>query len=211
MRETKFTLNAFLLVVLLLSAIYFFFTVRMVSLAYHPAINVFAPVENTDLSICYSSLKPNGVYQGPQNTAELRLEGDFGYDWGATSAGNWLYLNEYAASNLGLTMSSLVRVDRVSFEKQALLSDTILRGRCASGELVCLSQCMLPGNFPKTNGLCRLYAMSSPGLRPESDGALVLFLDPDTGEILYSVRDEEALTEVFEQRYLQRTLEEVRG
>lgn len=211
MRETKLTLNAFLLVILLISAIFFFFTVRMVSLAFHPAVNVFAPIEGTELSVCYSSIKPNGIYEGPQNTAVMKLEGDFGYDWGAAKTERWLYLNEYTASELGLTLSRLVRVDLESFEKQELLGDAILRGRCASGELVCLSDSLLPSNYPKTNALCRLYALAAPGLRPESDGARVLFIDPDTGEILYSVRDEEALAEGFEQRYLQRTLEEVRG
>ena len=66
-------------------------------------------------------------------------------------------------------------------------------------------------NAPDTNPLCQLYAMTDGDLHPEGKGATVLFLDPDTGEAVYSVWDDEALTDSFEDRYLSRTLEEVMG
>lgn len=104
----------------------------------------------------------------------------------------------------------MVRVDTADFEKSVLLEDAILRGRCASGELVCLSGSFMDFNYPQTNELCRLYALSSETLRTEG-GALVCFLDPESGEILYSARDEGSLTGDFDARWLARTLEEVRG
>ena len=36
-------------------------------------------------------------------------------------------------------------------------------------------------------------------------------IDPETGEVLWRLRDPEAATEVFEERYLRRSLAEVRG
>ena len=108
-------------------------------------------------------------------------------------------------------LCQLVRLDLTTGEKEILLRDTILRGRCASGELVCLQGFLMPSNSLKVNSLCRLYAMSSQEIRPEGDSAVVLFVDGTEGEIVYRIRDDEAATDVFEARYLERTLKEVRG
>ena len=99
-------------------------------------------------------------------------------------------------------------VDLTTKQKETLFTDAILRGKCASGELVCVRGVFLPANEPESNILCKFYALTAPGLH---DGAEVLFLDPATGGIVYSVRDDGAMTEAFEARYLGRTLEEVRG
>lgn len=211
MRETKFTLNSLLLVVLIFSAIFFFFAVKMLDLADQRAVNDYFPIEDSPYSVRYSSQKPNGIYIGDKVTGTLCLEGRFGYDWGAAAQDGMLYLNEYRITDLGLTICSVVRVDTSSFEKTVLMEDSILRGRCASGELVCLADCFMDFNFPQTNALCRLYALSSDRLRPADSGATVCFLDPADGSLLYSVRDDEALSGDFEARYLARTLEEVRG
>ena len=72
---------------------------------------------------------------------------------------------------------------------------------------MCVRGVLLPANKPESNILCKFYALAAPGLR---DGAEVLFLDPATGEIVYRVRDDEAMSNAFEARYLKRTLEEVR-
>lgn len=145
MREYKFTLNALLLVVLIFSAIFFFFTVKLTSLADRSAYNDFYPIEGTPYAVYYSSLKPTGIYEGGKTTGVLRLEGQYGYDWGAAAVGDALFLNEYRSSELGLTLSHVVRIDTPSFDKQVLLPDAILRGRCASGELVCLTaRCCRP-------------------------------------------------------------------
>lgn len=209
--DTKFTTNAFVLVVAIFSAILFFFSIKVVDLSHHEVANDYYPIEGTDLAVRYSNLKPNGLYRGSQTTGTLVLEGTFGYDWGATAEGNSLYLNEYTSTDVGVMLCQLVRVDLTTCEKDVLRRDTILRGRCASGELVCLGGYLMPADFPATNPLCRLYALSSPELRPEGSSAVVLFLDPDSGDVLYSVRDDEALTDVFDSRYLNRTLQEVMG
>ena len=211
MQDTKFTMNAFLLVVIILSAVFFFFTVKVVALSDHSAINDFYPVEGTGLAVRYSSLVPNGIYEGDKANGILRLEGDFGYDWGIALQGNSLFVNEYSTTSLGIMLCNVVKVDTSSFEKQLLWRNAILRGRCASGELVCVRGCMMPVNFPQTNSLCRLYALSDPQLDPAGGSAEVLFLDPETGAVLYRVSDADALTGDFEALYLARTLREVMG
>ena len=211
MQNTKLTFNGLLLIVLIFAAFTFFITIYITHKADRTAVNQFYPIEGTDLAVRYSSLEPDGLDEGSENVNSLRVKGRFGFDWGAALEGSSLYLNEYASTDLGLSLCDLVRVDLSSFRKELLCPNTILRGRCASGELVCVRNVLLPANEPKTSSLCAFYSLTSPSLRPESDRAEVLFLDPATGETLYSVFDDEAMTDAFEARYLARTLEEVRG
>ena len=207
MRSPKLSVNALLLVLLIFGGFTFFITVFIVRMADRSGVNTFNPVEGTDYAIRYSSLEPNGLYQGNEVVNSLVVKGNFGFDWGAALEGERLYLNEYKTSNMGVMHSDLVCVDLTAKRKETLLTDAILRGKCASGELVCVRGVLLPANEPESNILCKFYALAAPGLH---DGAEVLFLDPATGEIVYSVRDDGAMTEAFEARYLQRTLEEVR-
>lgn len=211
MGKSKFNVNILLLVLLIFGAFTFFITVYITQKADRSAVNQFYPIEGTDLAVRYSSLEPDGLYQGSENVNSLRVKGRFGFDWGAAQEGESLYLNEYASTDLGLSFCDLVCVDLRSYQKEVLWPNTILRGRCASGELVCVRNVLLPANQPKTSSLCAFYSLSVPALCPESDGAEVLFLDPANGEVLYSVFDDEAMTDVFDARYLARTLEEVRG
>ena len=207
MRSPKLSVNALLLVLLIFGGFTFFITLFIVRMADRTGINTFNPVEGTDYAIRYSSLEPNGLYQGHEVVNSLVVKGNFGFDWGAALEGQRLYLNEYKTSNMGVMHSNLVRVDLTTKQKETLLSDAILRGKCASGELVCVRGVLLPANKPESNILCKFYALAAPGLH---DGAEVLFLDPATGEIVYRVRDDEAMSNAFEARYLKRTLEEVR-
>ena len=207
MRSPKLSVNALLLVLLIFGGFTFFITLFIVRMADRTGVNTFNPVEGTDYAIRYSSLEPNGLYQGNEVVNSLVVKGNFGFDWGAALEGERLYLNEYNTSNMGVMHSNLVRVDLTTKQKETLLTDAILRGKCASGELVCVRGVLLPANEPESNILCKFYALAAPALH---DGAEVLFLDPATGEIVYSVRDDGAMTEAFEARYLQRTLEEVR-
>jgi hypothetical protein len=200
-------MNAFLLVVIIFAGIYFFFTVKLVSMADHRAVNDYYPIEGTEFAVRYSSQKPNGIYRGEKTTGVLLLEGDFGYDWGCAAADGALYINEYRSTDLGLMFSDLVRVDTRSFKKELLARDTVLRGRCASGELVCMSGYMLPSDLPETNRLCGLYSMAG----TSAAQAEVLFLDPVTGETVFSVREPEPMSVDFEAKYLRRTLGEVMG
>ena len=207
MRSPKLSVNTLLLILLIFGGFTFFITLFIVRMADRSGVNTFNPVEGTDYAIRYSSLEPNGLYQGNEVVNSLVVKGNFGFDWGAALEGERLYLNEYNTSNMGVMHSDLVCVDLTAKRKETLLTDAILRGKCASGELVCVRGVLLPANEPESNILCKFYALAAPGLR---GGAEVLFLDPATGEIVYRVRDDEAMSNAFEARYLQRTLEEVR-
>ena len=207
MRSPKLSVNTLLLVLLIFGGFTFFITLFIVRMADRTGVNTFNPVEGTDYAIRYSSLEPNGLYQGNEVVNSLVVKGNFGFDWGAALEGERLYLNEYKTSNMGVMHSNLVRVDLTTKQKETLLTDAILRGKCASGELVCVRGVLLPANKPESNILCKFYALAAPGLH---DGAEVLFLDPAIGEIVYRVRDDEAMSNAFEARYLKRTLEEVR-
>ncbi len=211
MNDAKFTMNALVLVVTIFTAIGFFFTVKLGKLADHSAINEYYPIEGTELGVRYGTEQASGIYRGGSYSRDLVLEGTFGYDWGAYAAGDSLWINEYTNTDLGLMHGSLVRVDLASFRKETVFEDTVLRGKCASGELVCLRGCLLPANSPEVNPLCALYCLSAAELQPDGSSAEVLWLDPETGEILWRLKDPEAATEVFEERYLRRSLAEVRG
>ena len=208
MNRVKFTMNALLLVVIIFSALAFFFTIVMVNLADRRAVNDFIPIEGTDYAIRYSSLEPSGLYQGQENTCRLVAEGDFGSEWGACKVGDLLYLNEYRSTELGVLLCDLVRIDLTTHEKTVLYRDTILRGTCASGELVCVRGAMLPADFPETNPLCRLYRLTEKNNAPEG-AADVMFLDPQTLEEAYSVTVSDPFSPIFEKQYLQKTLTEV--
>ena len=209
MRESKFTLNAFLLVVLIFSALTFFVTVKLTGMADRTPVNTFTPIEGTELSVRYSSLEPNGLYRGSENVNTLVLEGNFGTDWGAAAVGSRLYLNEYRSTDLGVLLSNVVCVDMESLHKEILLRNAILRGRCASGELVCQCGAMLPANCPQDNALCRLYTLTAPSLSADGS-ATVVYLDPESGQVLLELQDETTQEEDFAAQYLERTLEEVR-
>ena len=212
MRQSKFTFNAFLLIVLIFSVMAFFFThflSGMAGIAWDPSVNDSYAIEGTDLSICYSDKKGNGIYEGTPMNGVMKVEGSFGHDWGIALEDDYLYLNEYRASTLGMTFCQLVRINIHTFEKEVLRRDTILRGQCTSGELVCVSDILMPASQPKTNALCGLYAMTAPGIDLERAGGTVLILDPADGRALFQTTDEEALTDAFEERYLQHSLEEI--
>ena len=211
MNSTKFTMNAMVLVVTIFTAIGFFFTVKLGKLADRSVLNEYYPIEGTDLGVRYGTEQPSGIYRGGQNSRELLLEGTFGYDWGAWAAADILLLNEYTSTDLGLMHCRVVRVDRAEFRGEVLSGDTVLRGACPSGELVCLRGCLLPVNYPETDPLCALYCLGAGDLRTDGKSAEVLWLDPVTGETLYRLRDPEAATEAFEEKYLLRSLAEVKG
>ena len=132
-------------------------------------------------------------------------EGEFGHDWGAAACGDSLYINEYRISDLNLLFCDLALVDTSDLTKQTLFRNTILRGRCASGELVCVSDYMPPSSYPDANPLCSLYGFSSAEL---CDGQEILFIDPETAEVVRTLPFDGA-EEGFEDRYFSKTLEEI--
>ena len=208
MNKAKFSMNALLLIVIIFSALAFFFTIVMVDLADRTPVNEYIPIEGTDYAIRYSSREPDGLYQGPENTCRLVAEGDFGSEWGACAVGDRLYLNEYTTTDLGVLLCDLVCVDMNTHEKTVLYRDTVLRGQCASGELVCVTGRMLPADFPATNPLCRFYRLTEKANAPQG-GADVMFLDPQTLAETYTVTVDDPFAPDFAETYLQRTLTEV--
>lgn len=211
MNNTKFTMNALLVIVTVFSAIGLLFTVGLYDMGQHVyLINDYQAIEGTDLSIRYSTKDVSGIYRGPQNNDELVLEGNFGYDPGTTYSNGHLYLNEYRYTDTGLVLCDATCVDTDSFGKKVIMKNAMLRGLCASGELVCRGDCLLQSNMPETNSLCRLYAMTSSKLDPLSESATVLFIDPANGDIVYAAEDDSPSAEAFDERWLSRTLEEVR-
>lgn len=209
--NTKFTMNALMIIVFFFSLIAIVSTVR----TYDMGETVFLvtdhqPIEGTDLSIRYSTQEPSGIYRGPKNDDELMLEGEFGFDKGTTYCDGRLYLNEYYYSDAGLVFTNAFCVDTESFEDTLLVEDGMLRGRCKSGELVCTADSLLATNRPETNSLCRLYCMTSK-IDPASDTLTILYIDPESGEVVYRTEGEKDMTgKEFEARWINRTLEEVR-
>lgn len=211
MNNTKFTMNALLVIVTVFSAIGLFFTVNLYDMGQHAyLVSDYEAIEGTDLSIRYSNKEPSGIYRGSQNNDELMLEGYFGYDMGTVFSEGHLYLNEYRYTDTGLMLCDAVCVDTDSFEKKVIMKNATIRGRCASGELVCLGDCLLQTNSPHTNSLCRLYAMTSSKLDPLSGRSTVMFIDPASGDIVYTAEDDDVQAKAFDKRWLSRTLEEVR-
>ena len=211
MNNTKFTMNALLVIVTVFSAIGLLFTVGIYDMGQHAfLVSDYQEIKGTDLSLRYSTKEPSGIYRGSKYDDELVLEGDFGYDKGTTFSEGNLYLNEYRYTDTGLVLCDAVCVDTDSFEKKVIMKNGMLRGRCASGELVCRGDCLLQSNTPSANSLCRLYAMTSSKLDPLSESATVLFVDPASGELVFTAEDDSASAEDFDERWLSRTLEEVR-
>lgn len=208
MQQPRFTLNSLVIVVSIFTAITFFITLTVVNLADWSAVNDYFPIEGTDLGILYSDEKPSGIYRGYANSGDLMLEGEFSHDWGIVRYDDRLFLNEYRATDLGFMTSRLVRVDMDTFEEEVLIEDATLRGACRSGELVCIRTEMPPSNFPGTNAFCQLYGMAS-GLLPIDETTSVIFVDPESGEVVLTLNGDDAEARDFEARYLDRTLEEM--
>ena len=95
-----------------------------------------------------------------------------------------------------------------SYNFVTLYKNTLLRGQCKSGELVCVSNYIMPSNYPKTNSLMKLYTMSSDSIRTDGGKCEVVFINPENAKIIYSVKDTSALYK-FDENYLGKTLEEV--
>ena len=209
MGNSRLTVNGIMIIVLIFSAMLFFFTVTMVEMVNPYGQNEFQPIEGTDLAVKHSSVDENGLYQGPESTAQLVLKGNFGNDWGTTLSGNSLYLNKYAITSLGLIIPEVVRVDTDTHEEELLYKDAIIRGRCASGEMIILTDYVMPTNYPDTNPMLKLYSMSS-GVDLDDKTLTVVFMDPGTGEVLYSLEDRAFLEKTFQKKYEDRTLDEIR-
>ena len=213
MNNAKFTMNALLVIVLVFSAIGLFFTVGIYDMGQHVyLVSDYKQIKGTDLSIRYSTKEPSGLYRGTKNEDELLIEGNFGgNDSGIAVCGDKLYLNEYTFTDTGMMLSEVVMIDMNSFDEYSILKNAELRGRCASGELVCVGDC-LPGPVTSdANSLRKLYCMTSGKLNSGEDAAVIYYIDPDSGEPVYSTSYDNGMSDKeFNIHWLLRTLEEVR-
>lgn len=210
MGNAKFSVNGMMIIVIIFSAILFFFTITMVEMVNPYGQNDYYKIEGTDLAVRHSSVDPNGIYKGPENSGVLVVEGNFSSDWGSMLSGSSLYINEYDITSMGLIIPEVVCVDTETFEKEVLYKDAMIRGRCASGEIVILTGYVMPTNYPDTNSLYKLYSMSSGEMSLKDSETTVLFMDPDTGEVVYSLEDKAFLEKTFQKKYADRTLDEIR-
>ena len=189
MARRKFTLNAFIFIVILFSAMMLFFLVKMTDMADISIVNDVYEIEGTDYSVRYQELKPSGLYKGKGNAGRLVVEGNFGFDWGAVIEGDSLFCNEYKKTSYGYMLSDVVKIDLVTYEKETVFRNAMMIGRCESGEMVCLDGFMMPLWSFDTNSLYKTFSMSSPVIESENDTALVRFVNPATMETVRSFRD----------------------
>ena len=209
MNSPKFTVNALLIVVTVFAAITLIVTVGIVNIKDPYPVNEFYHIEDTPYAVRYSTFNKNGICKGDESVSTLLLEGNFGTDWGIVKSGDSLFTNEYTSTDLGLVLCDLVKIDLDSFDKEILMNDTMLRGRCASGELVCIKGFLMPANSPETNPLCSLYSMTNPSIDPTRTEAEVIYLDPMTSEEVYSIKTPDAFSDSFDELFLETTLGEV--
>lgn len=212
MRNRKMSMNGLLAILIAFSVIGLFATISSLRMADPSVMNEFYPIGDTGYSIRHSTFTQNGIVKGTDvNAAELIFPGNYGTDWGAVTDGDQLYVNLYTPTTVGILLCEVHLVDLGAVEETTLFEDAVLRGRCASGELVIVRGAMLPANHPEENALCKLYAMSANSLRADGRDAEVLFYDIDKGEVVYTVEGESAYSEDFDTRFLDKTLEEVRA
>lgn len=210
MKESKFSMNVLLVVVICFSAITFLITIKLMKTAGDTwAINDFYRIEDSEYAVRYSNLEPDGIYKGSENTNELVIEGNYGYDWGAVIEENTLYVNEYDSTDLGLMISNVVKINLDTKEKTVLFRDSALRGKCLSGELVIVDGFSSQSNHPDTNYLCKLYSLSQ---RIDFDkNSEVIYYDTESSEVALRLKDFSVSEKTFEKNYINISLEEVTG
>ena len=114
-------------------------------------------------------------------------------------------------TTVGMIIPEIVKVNVDTLEKEVLFKDAMIRGRCASGEMVCLESYIVPSNSPKTNSLLKFYTMSDTNLKPDGNTSDIIFIDPATGEEVFRLEDQPIIEKTFAQEYLERSLDEIRG
>ena len=113
-------------------------------------------------------------------------------------------------TTVGMIIPEIVRVDINTLEKEILYKDAMIRGRCASGEMVCLEGYVMPSNFPETNSLLKFYSMSEKDLNPGANICNVTYIDPETGEAVLTLEEQPIIEKSFESKYIDCTLDEIR-
>ena len=76
--------------------------------------------------------------------------------------------------------------------------------------MVLLTGYVMPTNYPKTNSLYKFYTMSS-DVDLDDTAVTVIFMEPETGEVVFSLEDKAYVEKTFQKKYEDRTLDEIRG
>lgn len=211
MRQTKFSMNAFVLVYILFSAAFLFVSVYLYDFADFSKSNDSYPIEGTDLFVRYADHIPSGIYDGEETYSNCLIEGRYGYNGSAQVSGNQLFINEYHNTKYGFMISDLMCISTDDFRKRCVAEDAYLLGTCKSGELVFVRGTGLANWFVQTNGLYPLYLSSSSPSENLKEGPEVIYLDPVTSEEISAGHDPDALSEKRQNYYLSRTLSEVKN
>ena len=211
MNERKFTVNSLVLIVMIFSLALLFFTVNLVTMAEPYAENSFYRIEGTKYYVHYSTMDPSGIYLGSGRTAELMIEGKYGHDWGAALVGNTYYCNEMKDTDFGLMVTDVVKIDLTTFKKETVLRNSMIRGKCASGELIIYEGYISPTWSPDVNPFRCVFRVSDSKIQEDADAAVVSWYDTSSDSIVYSKTDPNAHHNKREEYYISRTLEEVRG
>ena len=203
-------MNILMVVVIFVSAVTFFITVKMSQVASTLfAHNSFNVIEGSEYAVKYSNIETNGIYKGAENISTLVAEGNFGYGENAALDGEALYTNEYKLTGIGLETSSVVRINLKTGEKTVIFEDACLMGRCASGELVITDGFVSETNKSETNALCLLYSLSCNN--KDGKNTSVFFYDTQKGKAVFSTENKAKNDKTFRIAYLDKTLQEVRG
>ncbi len=210
MDDSRFNMNAFLITVMIFSAIVLFVTVTVTNMADTSIDNECYQIEETGYYVRYATLIPSGIYDDPGQEPNLMIAGSYGHDWGVAVYDNVLYANEYHSTKLGYMICDIVKIDLSSFEKEILYHDAMLNGKTQSGELIIYEGTVMPNWFADTNSFASLYEMTSGGQNYRNTAALVKIVDPVTKEILYEKDDLIALTNKRTLYYRNHTAEEIR-
>ncbi len=187
MQKVKFSFNAFIMMLIIFSIFVIFVFFGLTDMANIRINNDVYEIEGTDYSVRYTELTPSGLYKGKGYAGELKVEGNFGYDWGVSIEDGVLYCNEYRMTSLGMMVSDFVRIDLETYEKKVVIKNAMMIGKCESGEIVCLDGFMMPSWQFETNSLYKLYSMSSDTIRAEDDVVTVRYFDG--GKTVYSFED----------------------
>ena len=208
MKKTKFTFNSLLLIVAIFSALVLFIGITMVDMATILPVEDSYRIGDTEYFVRYSSFHPYGIYRGND---QLVLKGSYGHDWGAALVGNTYYCNEMKDTDFGLMVTDVVKIDLTTFKKETVLRNSMIRGKCASGELIIYEGYISPTWSPDVNPFRCVFRVSDSKIQEDADAAVVSWYDTSSDSIVYSKTDPNAHHNKREEYYISRTLEKVRG
>ncbi len=180
MGRPKFSLNVLIFIIMLFSAAFLFVSVYLYDFADRSAVNEIYPLGDTGLYIRYATHIDSGLYDGDETWAQCLSRGMYGYNQGAWTDGDTLYVNEYHTTKYGFMTCDLMKIDLHTFEKKMIEKDTILLGESAGKKLLLAKGTGMPNWFSGTNCLYPLYMLASENTETLKKGPEVIYFDPAT-------------------------------